>query len=94
MLPDARTFTDLRSRWRAAWPMTGLLACRPDGAAARGRHPGGPPQQLAAQAVAEALRWGEPCVIGAAGMFCWAVPVMHNALVTGGLVAWIAETAL
>lgn len=90
----ARSFGDLRTRWRAAWPASDLLACTPDGAPAHGRRPDGLSAPQVAQAVAEALRWGEPCVVGAAGMFCWAVPVMHNALVTGGLVAWIAESAL
>ncbi|HPA19811.1 MAG TPA: helix-turn-helix domain-containing protein [Verrucomicrobiae bacterium] len=39
-------------------------------------------------AVNEALRWGEPCVsLCPAGLAIWAVPLMRNARVTGGLVA-------
>lgn len=38
-------------------------------------------------AVNEALRWGEPCVsLCPAGLAIWAVPLMRNARVTGGLV--------
>lgn len=38
-------------------------------------------------AVNEALRWGEPCIsLCPAGLAIWAVPLMHNASVTGGLV--------
>lgn len=39
-----------------------------------------------AQAVAEALRWGEPCVQSCAcGRALWAVPVMRNQRLHGGL---------
>ena len=39
-----------------------------------------------AQAVAEALRWGDPCVVCCAcGRAIWAVPVMHNQQLCGGL---------
>ena len=38
------------------------------------------------QAVEEALRWGEPCIrLCANGLAMWALPVMVNAEVTGGL---------
>jgi len=38
--------------------------------------------------VNEALRWGEPCIsLCAAGLAIWAVPLMRNGRVTGGLVA-------
>lgn len=47
------------------------------------------PKRLAArvEAIAEAVRWGEPCVMmDAAGLVTWALPLMCNALVLGGLV--------
>lgn len=90
----ARSFAGLRSQWRAAWPATDLLACRPDGKAVHGRLPDGIPAASAAQAVSEALRWGEPSVVQSGRMFCWAVPLTDNAQVVGGLVAWIAEQEL
>ena len=44
------------------------------------------------QAVAESVRWGEPYVcLCPHGHMLWAVPVMRNALVIGGLVAWPGE---
>lgn len=37
--------------------------------------------------VNEALRWGEPCIsLCAAGLAIWAIPIMQNGRVTGGLV--------
>ncbi|PTX92350.1 AraC family transcriptional regulator [Opitutus sp. ER46] len=40
-----------------------------------------------AQAIAEALRWGEPCVVCCPGeRAVWGVPVMRNQRVEGGLV--------
>jgi AraC-like DNA-binding protein len=47
------------------------------------------PNRLTARvaAIAEALRWGEPCVMmDADGLVTWAVPLMVNAKVLGGLV--------
>ena len=42
---------------------------------------------LRSQAIAEAARWGEPCVLGdGVGRVCWAVPVMANQVLLGGLV--------
>jgi AraC-like DNA-binding protein len=90
----ARSFPALRSRWRTDWPTTDLLTCLPDGSAQHGRWPGGLTAQQAAQAIAESVRWGEPSVIGSGGLFCWAVPITDNALVTGGLLAWIGEPQL
>lgn len=44
-------------------------------------------QTARAAAIAEALRWGEPCVMmDGAGRVVWAVPLMVNANVSGGLV--------
>lgn len=42
---------------------------------------------LRRQAILEALRWGEPCLLlDSAGCLLWAVPLMNNEQVTGGLV--------
>ncbi len=90
----AKAYRDLRQRWHQAWGATELIGCDPAGAAVQGRWPPGFPPATAAHAVAEALRWGEPCVIEAGGVFCWAVPLTINAQVTGGLVALIGEGAL
>lgn len=39
------------------------------------------------QAIAESFRWGEPCVMGdAAGRALWAVPILQNQNLLGGLV--------
>ncbi|RME70599.1 MAG: helix-turn-helix domain-containing protein [Verrucomicrobia bacterium] len=39
-----------------------------------------------ALALTEALRWGEPCVMSChCGQLLWAVPIMHNQQLTGGL---------
>ncbi len=48
----------------------------------------------AAHAIREAVRWGEPAVVESGPTFCWAVPLMHNAMVCGGLVACINERVL
>lgn len=51
----------------------------------RDRHP--ERQGWRVHAVEEALRWGEPCVMmDPAGLVTWAVPLMVNASLTGGLV--------
>ena len=43
-------------------------------------------------AIEEALRWGEPTILPAPReMLLWAVPLMHNAQLLGGLVAGMAE---
>lgn len=59
-----------------------------------GRWPASFTPATAAHAINEALRWGEPSVVDSAGTFCWAVPLMTNARVSGGLVALISESAL
>jgi len=48
-----------------------------------------------AQAIAEAARFGEPVVVaGERDRFVWAVPLMHNARVLGGLCTGVAEADL
>lgn len=91
---NAAQFRDAQRAWSAAWASTTLTACLPDGTPTHGRWPAGFAPATAAKAIAEALRWGEPAVVESAGRFCWAVPLTHNASVTGGLVALIGEQAL
>ena len=44
-------------------------------------------------AIEEALRWGEPAVEPCSdGTIVWAIPIMHNARVLGGIIAAVAET--
>lgn len=83
-------FDELAVRYRK---QTGFALCaiEPDGHVLRG-HPTGSCSQAEscrpyrAQAVAEALRWGEPCVLCCAcGRAMWAVPVMRNQHLCGGL---------
>lgn len=46
-------------------------------------------------AIAEGLRWGEPTIYEHSdGRLLWAVPLMHNAAVLGGLAACIADEAV
>jgi AraC-like DNA-binding protein len=95
MIPLARSLhSQLAAQWSAAWPGSSLVACSVDGAALHGRWPTGFTAAKAAHAIAEALRWGEPCVSEGTGVFGWAVPLTHNAVVTGGLVALISEERL
>ena len=93
MSPSAQ-FRELQRAWSIAWPTVSLVACEPDGAARHGRWPSGFAPATAAKGIAEALRWGEPAVADSDGVFCWAVPLMYNALVTGGLVALVGERSL
>jgi AraC-like DNA-binding protein len=91
---SAAAFRDLRRRWRAVWASTDLIACDPAGTPLHGRLPPGCTAATTANAITEALRWGEPCVVDGGGSFCWAVPLTWNARVTGGLVAVITERDL
>ena len=89
----APVFKDLRREYRRATgyallcvdPLGGMVH-DDRGCADCPRHP-----ECAAarrQAVAEALRWGEPCVSACpADSVIWGVPLMHNEEVLGGLVA-------
>jgi len=88
---DAAAFEILRSRWHSAWP--GALGV----VDALGETVFGHilvPPHTTVHAVAEALRWGEPCVVGEAEQFCWAVPLTFNARCTGGVIATINESLL
>ncbi len=49
--------------------------------------------QTRAGAVNEALRWGEPAIVFCPqSLMLWAVPLMHNARLTGALVSSASET--
>ena len=87
-------FHQLHRRWNRSWPGCALACCASDGALRHGRLADGvgPAQVLAANT--EALRWGQPSVTQVGEVFLWAVPLMHNAVVTGILVAWISESSL
>jgi len=89
---DAATLAALASAYQQRWGI-GLWACRPDGALVWGEAPEADdhaPSECAvrALAIAEALRWGDPSFELTPGeRLIWAVPLMHNAQVRGGLVA-------
>lgn len=90
---SARELAALARTWSTTWPGT-LAAVDPDGRLVHGRLAPALSARCLAGAVSESLRWGEPSVLESGGCFCWAVPLTRNALVTGGLVAWIAERDL
>ncbi|MDD4889385.1 MAG: helix-turn-helix domain-containing protein [Phycisphaerae bacterium] len=72
-----------------------LVAAQPGGVVVFGRLP--QPRTDAARsarqhAIAESLRWGEPTVTEyPASQLVWAVPLMHNAELRGGLLAIVTE---
>jgi AraC-like DNA-binding protein len=93
---DAGTFRALAAEYRQRWRI-GLYAIKPDGEIVLGQagascRRSAACRQVRRLALEEALRWGEPTI-----EFCpdrqmlWAVPLMHNAKVAGGLVAGAAE---
>ncbi len=88
---DAAAFVDLARKHRRDTGYA-LVALAPDGRWLKGDSaPNGcvrsePCRPFRAQAIAEALRWGEPCVLCCAcGHALWAVPVMRNQQLCGGL---------
>lgn len=93
-----RAFSDASARYRRRWRI-GLCAVSDHGQMvfrdsddlwADDRH-----ADVRRLAVAEALRWGEPAVEpGPHETVVWAVPIMLNAKLLGGLVAGMAETQL
>jgi AraC-like DNA-binding protein len=95
---DAAGFDELAADYRGATGFA-LAATDGDGRWLRGDVPPGSCtrqaacQPFRAQAIAEALRWGEPCVLSCACQRAlWAVPVMHNQRLCGGLL--VAGVAL
>ena len=88
---DPKMLERLATVYRSAWDLE-LVACRADGMVVW-RGPGAAaddtPEACAERelAIREALRWGEPTFNLTAGdRLQWAVPLMHNAAVLGGLV--------
>jgi len=83
---------DYQSAWSAA-----VAVVRPDGSFVWGREgflPEDTPRDAAsrARAIAEALRWGEATVsMCPRGRLQWAVPLMDNQSVIGGVVAALSE---
>ena len=45
--------------------------------------------EVRSEAICESLRWGQPTISELSGRFFWAVPIMYNAKVLGGLVACV-----
>ncbi len=97
---DAAVFRRLSRRYRRLFGL-GLLAVRPDGTVLyRDGRAGPPPESTALRrirvtALDEALRWGEPTPqMCPDGWILWAVPLMLNARVVGGLLAVMAEGRL
>jgi AraC-like DNA-binding protein len=88
----ARLTRVYRSRWRA-----GLYAVGPEGDLVFGKPPCRDSDCTACRkgrafAVREALRWGEPTVeLCPRRRLLWAVPLMHNETILGGLVASVSE---
>jgi AraC-like DNA-binding protein len=90
------TFSRLARLYRRRWQIN-LCAARPDGEIVFG-DPGTKEKDPAAgnairrHATAEALRWGEPTVVSYSQQrLLWAVPLMVNAELRGGLVAGTSE---
>lgn len=90
---DRRTFLQLRREYCARWPVTlevsdavGRVVLPKPAAGDRRR------RDAYRHAITETLRWGEPAVTFAPrSRLVWAVPVMRNAELLGGLVASAAE---
>ncbi len=90
---DLPTFQAISTTYRQRWQIE-IVACAADGRYVHPTSHEDSEQLLSVRklAIAEALRWGEPAVEPASnGMIIWAIPLMYNAKVTGGLVASIAE---
>lgn len=94
---DAKTFNRLAASYADRWQV-GLCLVDADGhpllgggqcAQCRNDHEC---DEARAFAVNEGLRWGEPSIVQCPGhRLLWAVPLMHNAQVLGGLVASATE---
>lgn len=89
---DGETYQLIAREYRRQWSVE-LLACRPDGVPVAGDGPADAGACLVReQAIAEAVRWGEPTFqLAADGELVWAMPLMRNALLLGGLVARAPE---
>jgi AraC-like DNA-binding protein len=90
-------FDQISKTYHAQWDLP-LLVSLPDGTVVFGSalSPDGAAEKLArSHAIAEALRWGEPTISEYPGRrLIWAVPLMHNAALLGGLVTIVAESVV
>lgn len=98
-------FDRLADAYRKHWQIE-LSATRADGKIVWATSPASPKGAVEARqrvearglAIQEALRWGEPTPVPADNAthpgVMWAAPLMHNAAVTGGLVAEVDEARL
>jgi AraC-like DNA-binding protein len=80
------------SDYQTHWPVS-MLVTDANGkvVSCRGIDPGLPADFLAL-VCAEGCRWGEPTICDhTAGWMCWAVPLMTNARIDGGIVAVVSE---
>jgi len=87
---DRKTFEHLARVYRRRWKIA-LRAAAPDGQVVFDK---AEPSHDAARrrAIREAMRWGEPTVdLCPPDELMWAVPIMHNARLLGGLVATTPE---
>jgi len=89
---DGKTFAGLRRAYCRKWKVS-LEATDAHG---RTIHPTAASDakrgEAYRRAIAETLRWGEPAVsFGPGDRLVWAVPLMRNAELVGGLVASVAE---
>jgi len=89
---DRESFRRLAEEYRREWEVV-PLACRADGQIVWGRPCSDDEHEVTActtreLAIREAWRWGEPTFeLSASDQLLWAVPLMHNARLLGGLVA-------
>lgn len=92
-----KVFQELSGEYREAWGLE-IFVVTPDGKCVRGRCMPACGQQphcleLRQRAVAESLRWGEATIHSCPGnQLIWAVPIMYNSEVLGGIVAYTEET--
>jgi AraC-like DNA-binding protein len=91
--PAGDAFERIASLYRSRWGID-LQVATPDGQVIPAPLTPDSPQLVSVRrlAIEEALRWGEPAVEPSSeGMIVWAIPLMHNARIFGGLIAAIEE---
>lgn len=90
---SAEAFNRIRDTYLARWRIALQVASK-DGTVIHPalRHDSEQLASVRRLAIEEALRWGEPAVEPSSdGAIVWAIPIMHNAQVTAGLIAAIDE---
>ncbi len=89
---DEAAWRDLERRYTARWAVA-LLVCAPDGRVTAGTAPAAADAVVACvareRALREALRWGQPAFELVGSELIWAVPLMRNAALCGGLVVQV-----